>query len=225
MQLPHAAAATTHRLSFSIYLARRLRRAKLTDQASSVSSATQSLLELSRAWEDLERSGQEALADRDSADDDIDRLAQDLRFKLASRSRDAVGKAPYTLIFPEGIRHYLEAPFDEQNARYTQLSARLVENLAEDDPVRTEEVPKLEAALTGFNEAVKALEQSRNAETRAKDQLRDAEASWKVLMEQVYGALVSQVGRKEADRYFPKVRRRTDKTDSETAPDTGASAP
>jgi hypothetical protein len=46
---------------------------------------------------------QDAMAGSDATDDDLDTAAQEARVKLAGRSADAVTKAPYTQIFPEGI--------------------------------------------------------------------------------------------------------------------------
>ncbi len=46
---------------------------------------------------------QDALADRDGFDDDLDEAAQASRLHLAARRLDAVKGAPYTLIYPDGV--------------------------------------------------------------------------------------------------------------------------
>jgi len=149
---------------------------------------------------------QDARADRDGADDDIDDIAKESRGKLAGRSVDAVRKAPYTQIFPDGIDYYTAAPLDQEVARYGQLITRLNEFLAPDDEVRLAAVPALATGITAFKSAAEAVDQALTAESVASTRLQHAEDAWAVLMTKVYGALVADVGKQAAERYFPKIR-------------------
>ena len=95
-----------------------------------------------RALEDADAPVQEALADRDSADDDLDALAKAARHKLAGRSLEAAKQAPYTLIFAEGIGDFTEAATGDEVQRYTELEARLTAHLPASDAVRRDALPR-----------------------------------------------------------------------------------
>jgi hypothetical protein len=147
---------------------------------------------------------QDARADRDAADDELDTIAQDARANLAGRSADAIKKAPYTLIFPEGVGYYTAAPIDEEKKRYDELQKRLSEHLPSGDEIRTLAVPKIAAGLAAFDAAEKALAASLTAESLVGTRLDAAEDAFRRLMTKVYGLLVSELGKPAAEKFFPK---------------------
>ena len=161
---------------------------------------------------------QDAMADRDATDDDLDTAAQEARVKLAGRSADAVTKAPYTQIFPEGIGFYTAAPLDEENARYSLFSQRLAAHLPANDKVRTTTIPVIETGLADFAKATKDLMTARNASSIADGHLATAEDAWEKQMEKTYGALVVEVGRAAADKFFPKTKSKSKKGGPATPP-------
>ncbi|MDI1452144.1 hypothetical protein [Polyangium sp. 6x1] len=149
---------------------------------------------------------QDALADRDAADDDLDRTAQTARAALAGRSVEAARTAPYTLIFPDGIDYYIAAPLDAEVSRYGELQSRLDELLPEADPVRQEAVPAINAGVVAFTGAAEALIKARTEEALAGTRLEAAEDAWGRLMTKVYGVLLAELGRSAAERFFPKAK-------------------
>lgn len=203
MRLPAKSAAYAHHVAFGTYVARMLRTHGLTDLETSVRSATTNVQALGRAREDALLVIQEALADRDAQDLELDTIAQDARHMLASRSRDAVKTTPYTLIFPDTIKYYTRAPVAEEVARYTLLAERLKNNLPAGDAVCAEYLPRLEAVIATYEGAEKALESARNAELQAGDRLDSAEVSWSEQMEKTFGSLTEKYGREKAERFFP----------------------
>jgi hypothetical protein len=206
MRLPPASAHFSQRVRYGRYVVRRLRRARLGTLATDAEKVTTALLTLGRALEDADAPIQDALADRDASDDDLDEAAQTARLKLSARSADAVKTAPYTLIFPEGIGYYTAAPLDEEVKRYGELKQRLVENLPASDKVRAAAVTTIDAGLDGFSTAVKALDKARTDEALASTRLAAATEAWEKQMEKTYGALVAEQGKEKAERFFPKLK-------------------
>lgn len=217
MQLPTAKSSYQTRTRFGRYLTRRLRRAKRLLHAEDVAAATQLLREAGRAWEDTEDAMQDALADRDGADDDLDTGAQEARNTLAGRGVEAVKQAPYTAIFPQGIGYYTAAPLDEEVKRYGELRQRIVEHLPASDPVRMATVNVIEAGIKDFKSATEALDAARTADAMAATRLTTVTDAWTRLIEKTYGALVAEVGRAAAEHFFPRVKK-TKKSASEPAP-------
>lgn len=206
MRLPNPDAAPAERVRVGGYVGRRLRRAKRTQLATDVETATNLVLQRAREWEDAGRPVNDARADRDAADDDLDDIAKEGRVRLAGRSVDAARSAPYTNIFPDGIDYYTAAPLDQEVARYGQLIKRLEEFLDPNDDVRKTAVPALTAGIAAFKSAADAVTQALNAESLAATRLKQAEDAWNVLLTKVYAALLADVGKPAAERYFPKVR-------------------
>ena len=202
MKLPQKSAAFAHRVAFSVYVERRLRREGLETLADEAASLRSTLTRLGRSWEDADVPIQEALADRDATDDALDTLAQLIRLTLAARSVDATEKAPYTQIFPDALRYYTQAPLDAQTARYGELKLRLEANLPAGDPLLAQ-TQSLDALLATWDAQVSALETARTQERMLRDQLDATSAEWDSLMERVYGTLVAEKGRKDAERFFP----------------------
>jgi hypothetical protein len=186
------------------YVARRLRRAKLTLLADDATLVTSAVLAAGRAREDADAPIQDALADRDAADDLLDDTAQDARAALAGRSASASKEEPYTLIFHSGSAYYTAAPLDEEVTRYGELADRLAKYLPAKDPVLVAAVPALGAGLDGFGTATAALGKARTAEAMKATDLAAAIDAWRTQMEKTYGALVAQLGKSKAERFFPR---------------------
>ena len=204
MEQPDEDAAFGHKVHYGRYVTRRLRRALRAALAADVEAATLLVLQRGREWEDAAGPVQDARADRDAADDELDTLAQDARAKLAGRSADAPKKAPYILIFPEGIGYYTAAPLDEEKKRYDELQKRLTEHLPAQDEVREAAVPKIGDRLAAFDAAEKALAASLTAESLASTRLDAAEDALRRILIKVYGLLVSELGKPAAEKFFPK---------------------
>jgi hypothetical protein len=206
MRLPAKNSHYSHRVHYGRYVARRLRRAKRLTQAADVETSTALINQRGREWEDAEGPIQDAIADRDAADDDLDIIAQEARHNLAGRSVDAAQKAPYTHIFPDGIGYYTAAPLDQETKRYGELRQRILEHLPDTDPVRIQSIPAIEAAITAFQSAAESLAAARTDHALAGTRLEAAEEAWDKLMDKIYGALVSELGRKTAESFFPKTK-------------------
>ncbi|UQA57326.1 hypothetical protein [Polyangium aurulentum] len=206
MRLPLPTAQYSQRVRYGRYVARRLRRAKRIALATDVEAATLEILKRGRELEDADGPVQEAMADRDAADDDLDTAAQRARNMLAGRGVEAMTTAPYTLIFPQGIGYYTAAPLDEETERYDELRKRLVELLPPDDPARKDTILVIDAGIAAFNAAVDALSKARTEEALASTRLDTAEDAWNRLMTKVYGLLISELGRPAAERFFPKAK-------------------
>jgi hypothetical protein len=215
MRLPSESAAPQERVAYGRYVYTRLKRAKLDDLAQNVDSATKSVKDASRSAEDANEPVQEAMARRDSVDDDLDDAAQNARLALASRSLDAQEKAPYKDIFPKGIDYYTAAPMEKEVEVFNELKQRLETHLPAADAVRTTAVPLVDAGVREYAESTSALSAARNAQAIAKTKLDAAEESWGGLMEKTYGALVHRMGKRNAERFFP---RRRGKASAEEAP-------
>lgn len=217
MQLPAATSSYRTRVRYGRYVARRLRRAKLGQLADDATAVTNGLREAGRAWDDTEDAVQDALADRDAADDDLDVAAQEARNALAGRGLKAVQEAPYTDIFPKGISYYTAAPLDEEVKRYSELAKRLTEHLPANDEVREKTTKAVETGLKDFEIGSKALEAARTADSLASTKLAKATDAWTKQMEKTYGALVAEVGKTAAERFFPRVTRKVGKGEKKPA--------
>jgi hypothetical protein len=114
--------------------------------------------------------------------------------------------APYTLLYPDDIGYYTAAPLDEEVQRYGELKSRHEEHLPAADEVRIKTVAAVDVGLDGFRGAVDALTKARTAESLAATRLTAATESWEKQVEKTYGALVAEVGRIKAERFFPRVR-------------------
>jgi hypothetical protein len=217
MRLPRTSAGYETRVHYGRYLVARLRTAGRAENAAAVEAATQAMKEAGRAVEDAAEPVQAALATRDGLDDRLDETAQALRLKLASTSVDAMRKEPYTAIFPKGLDYYLAAPLAEQVPRYKELATRIVTHLTTDDALKTETVDALGGALDAYGAAVTKLDQERTALALARTRRDASEDAWTSLVERTYGALVADLGRKRAERFFPRAQRRDADDPAETS--------
>jgi hypothetical protein len=208
MQLPASSSSYRTRVRYGRYVARRLRRGKFSQLAEDAAAVTNALREAGRAWDDADDAIQDALADRDGADDDLDRIAQEARVALAGRGVEAAKTSPYTDVFFKGISYYTAAPLDEELKRYTELKGRLTEHLPAADEVRKKAVKGIDAGLKDFDEGMKEVDAARTAEALAATRLAKATDAWGKQMEKAYGALVAEVGRSAAEQFFPRVTRK-----------------
>ncbi len=71
MQLPGSTSHFSVCIRYGRYVARRLKRARLTSLANDATKATAAVLAAGRAAEDADGPVQDAMADRDAADDDL----------------------------------------------------------------------------------------------------------------------------------------------------------
>lgn len=211
MQLPREGSSAQVRVRFARYVLRRLRQAGLSSLATDVERANAALKLASRAAEDAQEPVQDALADRDAADQRLDGHAQDARASLAGRSRDAAREEPYTLIFPDGISYFIAAPQDEQQERYRKLVARVKKHLPTKDAVRAALPKQIEDGLEAFSSAIEALQKAESAADDADAALKRATAAWIRQLERTYGALIAEVGRSEAEAFFPRNRAKAGK--------------
>ena len=124
------------RVEYGYYVSRRLRKGRHLDASATADKATKMLLQAGRAAEDAKRPVQEALADRDAADADLDTAAQTSRARLAGRGPTADRETPYTEIYPQGVTYYTAAPIGEEKRRYGELKRRHETHLAAKDEVR-----------------------------------------------------------------------------------------
>lgn len=206
MQLPPENAHYSQRVDFGTYVVRRLKRAKFTALATDAELATSVVKSKGRLWEDAKGPVQDALADRDAADDNLDDHAKNLRNSLAGRSVPAITEAPYKNIFPQGIGYYTAARLEDQMSRYTEFGQRVGAHLPDNDALKQPALSANSQGLSDFGAASTALTQARVQETMAKTELDATEESWNRLMEKIYGLLLSELGRKAAERFFPRVK-------------------
>jgi len=167
---------------------------------------TAALKTAARSSEDALDGVEDALADRDALDDALDTATQEARNALAGRSLRAVDEAPYTLLFPQGIAYYTAAPLNAQTQRYGELRERAAQHLPADDAVRSALLPALDQGLAGWREAVTALDTARASASLAASALDQATDAWTRQMERTYGALVAELGKVAARRFFPRAR-------------------
>ena len=211
MQLPGPTVAYTILVRYGLYTARRVRRVKLTSLADGITRSSLAVRAAGRAWEDADDPTQEALADRDGADDDLDDTAQNARAALGGRGKNAVKKEPYILIFPEGAAYYTAASLGEEEPRYGELKTRLEEHLDPKDDVRRVAVPALVKGLVEFKKSVAAVQKAQTGESLAGTRLTVATTAFRKDLESAYGELVKQFGKAAADRFFPKAAKKKSK--------------
>ena len=206
MQLPHDNAHYSIRVEFGTYVVRRLKRAQFTTLAADAALATSDLKTKGRAWEDSAEPIQNAMADRDGADDDLDDNAQHARANLGGRSVSAAKEAPYTLIFPQGIGYYTAARLEDEVGRYTEFGARVSAHLPDGDSIKTPTLQANTQGIADFQAGTATLQQAALQRSMLRTGLLQAVEAWNKLMEKIYGLLVAELGKKAAERFFPKSR-------------------
>ncbi|MBK8213750.1 MAG: hypothetical protein IPK71_08365 [Myxococcales bacterium] len=204
MQLPKDSAHHTSIVRFVRYLARKLKRAGHNALAKDTTAAAHKLREAGRAWEDTDDAVQDALADRDGADDDLDGVAQSVRATLAGRGASASKEEPYTRIFHDGIGYYTAAPLAEEETRYEELSERITKHLPANDSVRKTAPAAIKKHLAEFKAAASALDKAERARGSARTDLEHTKRDTIRLVEKVYGALLTEHGKGKAETFFQK---------------------
>lgn len=211
MKLPQQRAGYPVVVNYTRYVARRLRASGRLLLAAELQTGALGLRAKGRAWEDTEDALQDALADRDAADDMLDREAQTSRLALAGRSTSATKEEPYTLLFGEGIAYYTAATLDQEVPRYGELAQRAMAHLPEGDAVRMRLQSAIPEGLAAFSAGVTALEAAETTQSLARTEVERADRNLRRQLTKVYGVLVAEVGKAQADRFFPKsVRRKAD---------------
>ena len=215
MKLPGETSGYSVVVGYARYAARMLRTSGRVTMADDLTHLGQVLRTKGRAWEDAGDAVQDALADRDSADDGLDAMAQHGRNTLAGRSVSATREEPYTLIYPEGIGYYTAATLSDEVTRYTELARRTAEHLPEGDPVRVQTSEGVTAGLAAFTAGVTALETAETTKALARTELDRANRNLRRQLEKTYGALVSELGKAKAERFFPKAAKSKKDDDKE----------
>ena len=215
MKLPSQSARYERRVQYGRYVVTRLRTAKRDDLAGGVDQSTGSVKAAGREAGDAVEPVQVAMALRDASDNDMDVATQNFRQKLSSRSLHADQEPPYTQIFHEGVGYYIAAPLSENETRYKELIARVEANLPDDDELRAPLVDGVSVGIEDFKLATAELAKARTAHAMASSACDAAEDDWDMLMEKTYGLLISEVGKKAAERFFPRSKKKTNPDDPE----------
>ena len=221
MRLPGQSSSYHQRVRYGRYVVSRLRQAKLAERADPVEAATAQVKAAGRAVEDAQEPVLAAMALRDASDADMDEATQHFRLQLASRKLNANKEPPYTQIFHKGIGYYIAAPLSANVDRYKELISRVEANLPEGDESRTVIVGAVAAGLESFGMAVTDLATARTDLAMARTELDTAEDEWNNLVEKTFGLLITDFGKKGANRFFPKMRsvRNISDNDDDTAAD------
>ena len=206
MQTPSPSSRWTSHVAFARYVARRLLQSGHGAMATSARAAADAVQAAGSALDDARFNTQDAIADRDGADETLDEAGRDLRHGLASESRDAVKQPPYTAVFPEGIEYVTAAPLDQQVARYSELRARVETHLPAKHPLRKRSLDALSRGLAEWDRAVTALNAARSAEALKSTALVAAIDAFDRQMVRIYGTLLAEQGRASAERFFPRTR-------------------
>lgn len=206
MRLPAETATSSARLGYARYVARRLRRAKLNEFEIEVKTASDALKVSAATEVEAEEAVQDALADRDAYDDDLDDTAKRHRQAIEGRGTNANRERPYTDIYPDGIAWYTSAPLDQQKVRYELLVRRYADHLSEGDPLRAEGGAITEA-LGGWATAVAALEKAQLEVSVARAKTSRVTDDWESTLTRLYYRLAERMGKANAERFFPRTRR------------------
>lgn len=221
MQLPQESSAYTRRVQFGRYVARRLRSSERNALSGLAEAASALVKQSGRAWEDLSEPLEDAIADRDFADLVLDNAAKRLRLALAARDLKATKQAPYIDVFPEGIEYYTAAALDAEIPRYRELLARVENYLPQGDKAREEAITAIQAGLSAFQSAEESVQKARQALALSLSALDRAEEAWARQMEKIYAALVDELGRADAEAFFPKRRPTRERASEAPAPAEG----
>ncbi len=219
MKLPPKSASYVRRVHYGRYVAACLRRKGLKAEAKEVEAKTNQVKAAGRRAEDAEEPVETAMAYRDGAVLDVNEKAQNFRLKLASRSLTAHEEAPYSVIFHKGIAYYTGATMDLKEPRYRELVTRVSTALPDDDALKAPLISDVTTDIEGYVASSSALADARTAHGISRTDLDKAVGEWETLMEKVYGDLISAVGKKAAERFFPPPKRpRASEEKTEPAP-------
>jgi hypothetical protein len=207
MQLPKEGSSVSVLRQFTAYTVRRLRTAKLTTEAQDCVAILRALRDAAGRVEDAEEPYVEALADRDAVDETADAAAEEASRVVAARQPDGKAKAPWNIIFKQGVTYYLAAPNQEQVKRYTELADKLDANLPAGDAVRASVVPRIRGAMEQWGGTEKALMAAVNTVVQRRVERDVAEAAWRQHMDRLYSALRRDLGKEAAERFFRRSTR------------------
>lgn len=206
MRLPQKSASVSLRLSYGRYLARRLRRAKLSAEEAEVRALSDQMHAAEQAESALEEEVSSLMADRDAADDELDDVTKRHRQAIEGRSTNANKERPYRDIYPDGVAWYTASPLAEQAARYDLLVRRYSEFLPDGDPVRAE-AGLITQGLAAWKEAAAAIEKAELDIAMARAKTRQAVATWEEGLTRLYFRLGERLGKLQTERFFPKATR------------------
>lgn len=207
MQLPREGSTYGSVCQFARYVTYRLALAGRDAAAKELTKATRAALEAGRAWEDADEPYQLALARRDAALDALALAAKTARAALAGRGANAAREEPYTLVFSDGMDAYTLGPVATAKARYGRLRVFLERNLEPKDPARVAAVKGLRDGLARLAEGLEAVVAAERGFSEGRAELDGRLRALRRALEKTYGSLVADVGRAEADRCFPRLKR------------------
>jgi hypothetical protein len=217
MQLPHAHAGTAALLSYGRYVEARLLMMARAVLAEEVKRITDSLKIAGRQREDAMEQWRTAAAKRDALNDRFDDVVKIARKQLASRGVRAEKEAPYTTVFPQGIDVYVKATLPEQMTAMRTFLERLA-RLPEGDAVRAAAEPIVQACVAEWQAAADAVAETERRVVEARVAYAQARDAWERLLDRTYGQLRAELGREEAERFFPRTRRAGTDDDTADAP-------
>ena len=223
MRMPARTTSNAVRLAFGRYVARRLRRARITGEEEEVRAATAALSEAGARLGDAELAVSDGLADRDAADDELDDTAKRHRQAIEGRGVNANRHKPYTDIYPDGVAWYLNAPLGDQVSRYELLARRYETFLAADDPVRAE-APLIRQQVSQWTAARAQVEQAELDVAMARAKVSGAVEAWEQTLTRLYFRLAEKYGKAKAERFFPRANRARRPDEVEVEDEGGAPA-
>lgn len=197
------------RLDGSLYLIGRLTRAHHEDLAALMTRSRDGYLMRKRALDDAHEPIVLAIAARDSLDDALDDNAQGHAAALRGRAPNAARERPYTDVLPDGIDAVIASSIAETAKAYGELVDRVNRYLPEGDAVRnglTREIPPL---VQEFLAAKSGVEEATSKKAMLQTDFDAAEDELDRTFEKVAGALIERVGKKQANRCFPRKTRRS----------------
>lgn len=219
MQLPAEGSSINTLRRFNAYTVRRLRRASMAAPAEDCVKAIKKLREAQAAVEDALEPAEEALADRDAADDDLDGANEEANRELTSRIPEAKKKSPWKDIYPNGSVEYAAAPVGEELDRYKLFKQRLTANLPPDDPLVVRIVPRIDQGLLDWAAAEEKHKEARRIVDTRRGERDRLEQEWRTLMDRLYSSIRAERGAAAAEKFFKKQPRRGKKDDDESIED------
>jgi ElaB/YqjD/DUF883 family membrane-anchored ribosome-binding protein len=204
MYLPSPTNHFRHCVHMGHEVSARLRQHDKHELANDVQTITEMLQDAGRNMEDSKIPIKEAIGKRESAEAAIDVAVRDFRLKLSARGLNATSKPPYTHIFHHGITYYISNSLKTIKPRCAELLARVESELAEDDALRVEITQAITTAQERFEMAVDDVNAARTTAAIARTHYLTTRKEWNTRMTRVYAALLADLGKHEANRFFPK---------------------
>jgi hypothetical protein len=218
MRLPQESAGYAQRVSYGCYTEAALISEGFEVEAGAVRTQIDHVKTAGRAFEDHQEKLFGARARRDLAAWHINRVIQTLGLGLRSRGLDAMNKPPYTLILPDGIIYYIEAPIPQLVQRVTLLKERAALHLDPADPLRVALLNDIEAPLNRWLAAQSALEEARRQRTHASQVLDTAERTFDKVLTDIWADRVKAEDKARAERFFTKLDRKATSRTAEPGP-------